>query len=192
MCPQYDFGIQTAVGSITHNPFFRIQVFRRPKVPTCPRVDSASDSRRRLVLLLFALGLEWNSGEVTKNVVGCHGVMVPIKHKRGRGEEVQRVFTGNLVLLYWPAWKEEAAEGPFVGAAPSPPLCLDAFETGREGMWPPAPSHEWLHVHPVVVFFFVKHEVVFNPACPEQPRRPAATGINNNIGGDCRSARETS
>lgn len=33
----------------------------------------------------------------------CHGVMVPIKHKRGRGEEVQRVFTGNLVLLYWPA-----------------------------------------------------------------------------------------
>lgn len=33
----------------------------------------------------------------------CHGVMVPIKHKRGRGEEVQRVFTGNLVPLYWPA-----------------------------------------------------------------------------------------
>lgn len=141
--------------------------------------------------------LAWNGIAEKRQKCGrCHGVMVPIKHKRGRGEEVQRVFTGNLVLLYWPAWKEEAAEGPFVGAAPSPPLCLDAFETGREGMWPPALSYEWLHVCPVVVcFFFCKARGCFQPSvsrAASPPRRPAAPGINNNISGDSRSAREGS
>lgn len=54
-------------------------------------------------------------------------------------------------FLYWPVWKWKTAQGPFVGAAPSSlslPLCLDAFETGREGMQlgEGILGDEWLHV----------------------------------------------
>lgn len=46
----------------------------------------------------------------------------------------------------------------------SPPLCLDAFETGREGMWLGEGKlrDEWLHVFEL----FLKHRVIFTPVCP--------------------------
>lgn len=71
---------------------------------------------------------------------------------------------GGFILV---CMKGEAAQGPFCQRCPvslSPPLCLDAFETGREGMWlrECTLGDEWLHVFEL----FLKYRLVFTPACP--------------------------
>lgn len=66
------------------------------------------------------------------------------KQNKGRGEEVERVFifppwTGEPGGFYIGLCERRGCSGALCQRCPvslSPPLCLDAFETGREGMWP--------------------------------------------------------
>lgn len=69
--------------------------------------------------------------------------------------------TWSFFILYIGLCERGGCSGALCWCFPvslSPPLCLDAFETGREGMWLGECKlrDEWLHVFQLFFFLFLK------------------------------------